>query len=128
MKQWSDKHKRQSLLSSFKNAFWGIGVAIRNERNIKIHLSVMVLVCMMGVILKISVIEWCLCIVLFGMVIAAELINCAIEATVDLVTKERHPLAKVAKDTAAGAVLVCAISASIIGGIIFIPKMLQVLF
>ena len=59
---------------------------------------------------------------LFGMVMALELVNTAVEAVVDLVTEERHPLAKIAKDTAAGAVLIAAIMAAIVGLIIFVPK------
>ena len=64
--------------------------------------------------------EWCICLLLFGMVISLELVNTAVEAVVDLVTEERKPLAKIAKDTAAGAVLFTAIMAVIIGCIIFI--------
>ena len=66
--------------------------------------------------------EWCICLGLFGMVMALELVNTAVEAVVDLVTEERHPLAKIAKDTAAGAVLIAAIMAAIVGLIIFVPK------
>ena len=59
-----------------------------------------------------------------GLVISCELINTAIEATVDLVTEEYHPLAKVAKDTAAAAVFVFAIVAVLVGIIIFVPKVI----
>ena len=69
--------------------------------------------------------EWIICIILFGLVISAEIMNTAIEATVDLVTRERHPLAGKAKDTAAGAVLVLAIVSAIIGAIIFVPKIIS---
>ena len=75
-----------------------------------------------GLILKISPVEWCICLGLFGLVMALELINTAIEAVVDLVTSEYRPLAKVAKDTAAGAVLIAAIMAAVSGLIIFVPK------
>lgn len=118
------KHKNKNLRSSFKYAFVGIATGIRSERNMKIHLTMMIMVCAMGYRFKISVVEWCLCMVLFGMVIGMELINCSIEAVVDLVCPQMHPLAKKAKDTAAGAVLVVAISAAVIGLIIFIPKIL----
>lgn len=86
-----------------------------------------VLVVIAGVILKISAIEWCICMVLFGLVMALEHVNTAVEAVVDMVTEEYHPLAKVAKDTAAGAVLIAAIMAAIAGGIIFLPKIAQIL-
>ncbi len=62
---------------------------------------------------------------LFGLVIALELVNTAIESVVDLVTTERKPLAKTAKDTAAGAVLVAAIMAAIVGLIIFVPRIVS---
>ena len=90
----------------------------------KIHCTVAVLVVIAGLILGISVTEWCICLGLFGMVMALELelVNTAVEAVVDLVTEERHPLAKIAKDTAAGAVLIAAIMAAIVGLIIFVPK------
>ena len=75
-----------------------------------------------GLILRISPVEWCICLGLFGLVMALELVNTAIEAVVDLVTSEYRPLAKVAKDTAAGAVLIAAIMAVVSGLIIFVPK------
>lgn len=65
--------------------------------------------------------------ILFGLVMALELVNTAVESVVDLVTKERQPLAKIAKDTAAGAVLIAAIMAAIAGLIIFVPKLLQII-
>ena len=74
-----------------------------------------------------SVTEWCICLTLFGLVMALELVNTSIEAVVDLVTEERKPLAKIAKDTAAGAVLIAAIMAAIIGCVIFVPKVMQFL-
>jgi len=70
----------------------------------KIHCAAAVLVVIAGVILKISSLEWCICLTLFGLIMALELVNTAVEAVVDLVTEERKPLAKIAKDTAAGAV------------------------
>lgn len=82
----------------------------------------MVCVIVAGTVLKISVMEWCVCFGLFGMILSLELVNTAVEAVVDLVTAERKPLAKLAKDTAAGAVLIAAIMAAIAGGIIFVPK------
>ena len=87
-----------------------------------IHCGLSVLVVIAGIILKLSVMEWCICLTLFGLVMALELVNTSIEAVVDLVTEERKPLAKIAKDTAAGAVLIAAIMAAIIGCIIFVPK------
>lgn len=80
-----------------------------------------------GAVLGITPTEWCICLTLFGLVIALELVNTAIESVVDLVTTERKPLAKTAKDTAAGAVLVAAIMAAIVGLIIFVPRIASIM-
>ena len=114
--------KKDPLHKSFSYAFEGIFTGIRNERNMKIHIAVATLVVIAGWILGLSITEWCICLGLFGLVMALELVNTAVEAVVDLVTTERHPLAKIAKDTAAGAVLIAAIMAAIVGLLIFVPK------
>ena len=114
--------KKPPITKSFGYAFEGIGTCIKKERNMKIHCAAAVLVVIAGVILKISLLEWCICLTLFGLIMALELVNTAVEAVVDLVTEERKPLAKIAKDTAAGAVLIAAIMAAIAGIIIFLPK------
>ena len=121
------KQKKDPLYKSFGYAFAGIFTVVTKERNMKIHCVAAVLVVIAGVILKISAIEWCICMVLFGLVMALEHVNTAVEAVVDLVTEERKPLAKLAKDAAAGAVLIAAIMAAIAGMIIFIPKLLEIL-
>ena len=121
------KEKKDPLYQSFGYAFHGIFTCVRKERNMKIHCVAAVLVVIAGVILKISAIEWCICLALFGLVMALEHVNTAVEAVVDMVTEEYHPLAKVAKDTAAGAVLIAAIMAAIAGCIIFLPKIAQIL-
>ena len=116
----------KNFFKSFVYAFNGIFTTIKKERNIKIHIIIMILVIIFGIILKISKIEWIICITLFGLVISMELINTAVENTVDLITKEKNEQAKNAKDVAAGAVLVSAISSAIIGVIIFLPKVLSI--
>ena len=116
----------KKLIKSFKYAFEGIFTGIKEEQNMKIHIVIMILVIIFGVILKISKIEWIICIILFGLVISMELINTAIENTVDLITKEKNEKAKIAKDVAAGAVLVSAIASAIIGLIIFVPKIMLI--
>lgn len=118
------KKKRAPLYKSFGYAFSGIFSCIRKERNIKIHCFAAVMVTIFGFLLKISVTEWLVCLILFGLIMGLELVNTAIEAVVDLVTQERKPLAKTAKDTAAGAVLIAAIFAAVAGCVIFIPKIL----
>lgn len=118
-----NKMKSKNILYSFKYALEGLEKAIKTERNIKIHICAMILVIILGVILKISKIEWIICIILFGLVISAELFNTAIETTVDIAMPEKDPRAKKAKDVSASAVLVLAIAAAIIGLMIFIPKL-----
>ena len=118
---------KQELVLSFSYAFRGIFDGIKNERNMMIHYSAVVLVVVFGVTLKLTITEWAICLILCGMVIALEQVNTAIEAVVDLVTDEKKELARLAKDTAAGAVLVAAITAAIVGVLIFFPK-LAVLF
>ncbi|MCR5342315.1 diacylglycerol kinase family protein [Butyrivibrio sp. XPD2002] len=120
--------RKNKLYKSFGYAFEGIFNTIFYERNMQIHSLVTVLVVIFGIILKISMIEWFICMLLFAIVLSLELVNTAIEAVVDLVTEEKKPLAKKAKDAAAGAVLISAIFAAIMGGIIFFPKLWAFLF
>ena len=119
------REKKPPLRKTFGYAFEGILTGIRKERNMRIHTAAMILVVFFGTVLGLSATEWCICLVLFGLVMALELVNTAVEAVVDLVTEERKPLAKIAKDTAAGAVLIAAIMAAVIGCIIFLPKILE---
>ena len=119
------REKKPPLRKTFGYAFEGILTGIGKERNMRIHTAAMILVVFFGTVLGLSATEWCICLVLFGLVMALELVNTAVEAVVDLVTEERKPLAKIAKDTAAGAVLIAAIMAAVIGCIIFLPKILE---
>ena len=119
-----NKNKKDPIVKSFGYAFEGIFTCIKKERNMKIHVAMTILVVIAGIVLGISTTEWCICLGLFGLVMALELVNTSVEAVVDMVTKDIHPLAKIAKDTAAGAVLIAAIMAAVIGCIIFIPKII----
>ena len=119
------KQKKDPLYKSFGYAFAGIFAVVSKERNMKIHCAAVVCVVIAGIVFHITSIEWCICLTLFGLVMALEMVNTAVEAVVDLVTEERRPLAKLAKDAAAGAVLIAAIMAAIAGMIIFIPKLLE---
>jgi diacylglycerol kinase (ATP) len=126
MRRKKQKSTRQTIAKSFGHAFDGIFAGLE-ERNMKIHCTMAALVIFFGLILHISVTEWCICFVLFGLIMGLELVNTAIEALCDLVTQEYKPLAKRAKDTAAGAVLIASIMAATAGLIIFIPRLLYVL-
>lgn len=112
------------LKTSFKFALEGMITSFKAERNMRIHISATAIVILLGFLLKISTYDWISLVLIIGMVISAELVNTAIEATVDLITEEKHPLAKLAKDVAASAVLVLAITSIILGAIIFIPKII----
>ena len=120
-----DNRKQNKLWNSFRYAFAGIGAAIKRERNFQIHLLASGLVIGFSVFLSISKIEWLFVFAAIGGVLSLELVNSAVERVVDLVTEEYHPLAKLAKDFAAGAVLVYAIMTAGIGWIIFMPKLIQ---
>ena len=121
------KTGKNPLYKSFGYAFEGIFAGIRGERNMKIHCFAAVCVVVAGVLFHISVTEWCICLVLFGLILSLELVNTAIEAVVDLVTEDKKPLAKLAKDTAAGAVLIAAGMAAMAGLLIFVPKLISFL-
>lgn len=116
------RKKRKKLRNSFKYAFEGIGEALKTEQNLKIHFFIMIAVITAGLVFKINVMEWIACVILFGLVISLELINTAIETTVDIAMPEKNEKAKLAKDVAAGAVLISAIMAIVVGLIIFVPK------
>lgn len=115
------------LRKSFGYAFKGIDDVIEHESNMKIHVVVAILVVIMAIILKVSIIEWIILVLLIGAVLAAETINTTIENLVDMYTKEYDEKAKIVKDTAAGTVLILAITSAIIGLIIFIPKIIYLL-
>lgn len=116
------KQKKPPLYQSFGYAFEGIFAVVKKERNMKIHCIMMILVILSGVFFRITAAQWCICFCLFGLIMALELVNTAIEAVVDLVTEERKPLAKLAKDAAAGAVLIASLMAAAAGLIIFLPE------
>lgn len=116
--------KSRNVVRSFQYAIQGIAHTFLEERNMRIHVIVSVIVVIAGFVLKLSALEWLFIVFAIGGVIALELVNTAVERVVDLVTKEYHPLAKQAKDMAAGATFVYAILSVIVGIIIFLPKIL----
>jgi diacylglycerol kinase (ATP) len=117
-----------NLLTSFKYAFAGLWYVLRTQRNARIHLSVTAVVVALGLWLGLSRIEWAIITITVGTVLAAEAFNTVAEAAVDLATTRYHPLAKIAKDVAAGAVLLTAIMAIIVGLLILGPPLWQVVF
>ena len=115
------KYDLKKQLRSFGYAWKGIQSCVGKEQNLSFHLIAAMEVIIAGIVLGITRTEWIMVVMCIGTVIAAELLNTAIEKLVDLVSPERHPVAGRVKDIAAGAVLICAVAAAIIGLIIFIP-------
>ena len=114
---------RHSILKSWATAVSGFVFAVRNERNVALVVGFMVLAIIISIWLQISAAEWAIVVLCCGLVLTCELLNTAIEAVTDLAcNNEIHPLAKIAKDTAAGATLVTSVTSLIIAGIIFIPR------
>lgn len=116
------------LLRSLGYAVKGIVASYsKNHVNIKIHTFVASTVILLGILLSISTMEWALVVLCCGVVIAAEMINTAIEALVDMVSPEWNLKAGLVKDISAGAVLILAITSVVIGLIIFLPKIIALL-
>lgn len=109
----------KAFLQSFVYAVRGIRTSLREQRNLKVQIVVALLTIGAGFYFRITATEWCLILLTIGLVIGLEMINTAIEKTIDLITTEWHPLAGKAKDMAAGAVLVASVIAVVIGIIVF---------
>lgn len=112
-------------IRSFGYAFNGLRILIREEENAKIHVLASLCVLIAGVLLKISQIEWVAIILAIGLVISLEAINTSIENIADFVSPEKHMWIKRIKDLSAAGVLIGAITAAIVGLIIFVPKLLE---
>lgn len=112
---------------SVRNASRGIISAIKSERHMRFHTLAAVLVLLAGWLFKLSQVEWMIVIIVIVGMLSLELVNTALETLVDLVEPQHHPMAGKVKDIAAGACLVFAIGAAIIGCILFIPKLIDLL-
>lgn len=112
------------IIKSFGFAWAGIRYAFATQVHFRFHCLAMVLAVGLGFFFGVSRLEWLAIILCIVLVLSAELFNTAIESVVDLVSPAYHQLAKVAKDTAAGAVLVLAIGSAIVGLLIFLPYLL----
>lgn len=120
-------NKSPSRWHSFKFAFQGLRTILKTERNTWIYIPITVAVILMGILFHVQEFEWIAIILCLGMVWAFEAANTALEALVDLTTNDIHPVAKIAKDCAAAAVLLTAITSAVIGMIIFLPHVLKLL-
>lgn len=115
--------KSKSLIESFNYAVNGIIYALKSEKNMKIHFSTAILVILLSLFFDFTKIELLVLFITIALVIMAEMFNTAVERAVDLVTDKYHPLAKVAKDVAAGGVLVSSINAVIVGYFLFFDRL-----
>lgn len=118
----------RARMASFRNAWKGLSVFVRQENNAWIHLSMTVLVILAGFLFRISTYEWIAVVFAIWLVISAEAINSAIERLADVVQPKRDERIRDVKDICAGAVLVCAMIAFVIGLIVFLPKLMAFLF
>lgn len=121
------KFSAKSRSASFRFAFDGLASLLKTEHNARIHLVAAVTAVAAGIILKVEPLEWCLLIVVIGLVFLTELMNTSIETIADAVDSDWNEKVRKAKDLAAAAVFISAIIAVITGGIIFLPKIFDLL-
>jgi len=123
----SAKFSMGKRIKSFTFAINGFRNLIRNEHNARIHVVAMFAVIVAGILLKIETIQWISIAIVTGLVFMAELFNTAIEKLADMVEPEWNPMIGQLKDYSAAAVLISAIIAVIVGGLVFIPKIMELL-
>ncbi|MBD2869488.1 diacylglycerol kinase family protein [Paenibacillus arenilitoris] len=116
------------FICSLGVAFSGIGYAIRTQSHMRVHMIAAAAVCGLGWLVSLKPIEWAVILLTIAVVFSAEMMNTAVEQAVDLASPGIHPVAKIAKDVAAGAVLVAAIIAVVIGLLIIGPPLWRLLF
>lgn len=119
----TSKRELTAFFNSFVYAWHGLVYAVRTQRNARVHMLLGSLALLLGVVLRISPVEFAMVFVAITLVFIAEMFNTVAEACIDLVTREYHPLARIAKDVAAGAVLLNAMLSVLIGALVFIPHL-----
>lgn len=115
--------KRRTRLKSVNDAIEGIIYATKHQKNVRIHIFMAVLAILLAAVLDISRVEFMIVSLVIGLVLVTELVNSAVEGSVDLITDHFHPLAKVVKDVSAGAVLIASVIAVICGYLVYFPKL-----
>lgn len=119
--------KSHSIIQSFPYAFRGLNDTIKKEPNFKIQLILGILAVILGIIFQISLTEWLILMISIFLVLILELINTTLENLVDIVSPQIQEKARIAKDVAAGGVLMSSILSIIIGLIIFLPKVISLI-
>lgn len=128
MKDASTKFSIRKRLASFKFAFSGLVSLLKHEHNSRLHLLAALLVISMGFVFGISRAEWMILVIIIAMVFITEILNSAIESLADFVSPEYSLIIKRVKDYCAAAVLIAAITSVVVGLLIFLPKIIQILF
>ena len=118
----------RSIIWSFNHAIDGIVYALRTQRNMRIHVTVAILVLLASLFFRVGRVEFLAVLLTISFVLGTELVNTAVEATVDIATEGFDPIAKIAKDVAAGAVLISAVSAVVVGYVIFFGRLTDVTY
>jgi diacylglycerol kinase len=113
----------RNILDSFRFAFAGLVYVLRTQRNMRVHLLIMLLVIGLGIALDLSSTQWAMLILTIAFVLVGEMLNTVIEKLVDLVSPDFHPLAKVIKDVTAGVVLLTALASIVVGLLILGPPL-----
>jgi diacylglycerol kinase len=123
----SQKSELAKFIAGFGFAFSGLWYALRTQRNVRVHVAIAILAILLGILLHISAIEFAMIFVAITSVFIAEMFNTVFELSIDLASPDFHPLAKVAKDVAAGAVLLSAILAIVIALFVFGPHLWELI-
>ena len=116
---------RQNIIKAFNAAIEGVIYTFKHERNMKIHYVIAVVVLLISLFLDLDRVEMMILLLSISLVIVSEMFNTAVENAVDLITNEIHPLAKIAKDVAAGGVLIASLNAVAVGYLIFYDKFMH---
>ncbi|MDN6195481.1 MAG: diacylglycerol kinase family protein [Atopostipes suicloacalis] len=121
----NNPYKNRNFFDSFRYAFEGVATAFKEERNMRFHVFSAIAVVISSYFLSLSIAEWLWIILITFLVIIMEVLNTVIENLTDLVSPDYHPLAKKVKDMAAALVLITSFLALVIGGIILLPKLIE---
>lgn len=119
------KYKKQNFSNTFRNARKGMRLTIKSERNVRIHLFASVLVLISAYCLNFSITKFCILLLTIASVITAEMFNSAIEFSLDSIYHNKYSrMVGMAKDIAAGAVMVVTLTAVMIGALLFVPPLI----
>ena len=130
MQELRNKSKHKGIKHYFystKYSMDGLLYAYKNEKSLWMHGFCTIIAVCLGIIFRISLVQWSMILISLGVILSIELLNTAIEAVVDMVTLEYHPLAKIAKDCGSAATFIAVLMGIIISGFVFIPKVLETL-